>query len=167
MQRHFISKKEIRKLKQLIKNARESLTSYFNITKGNVELAIVDNIQIYIIDGVPSFIVKEEIVYPTLVVLYKKPELIKMFKTVTVDQGAVPHILNGADVMVPGIVNYSNDIKEDDLVIVLDEKGRPLAIGLALMPSSAIESAHKGKAIKNLHYVRDKLWNLCISLISS
>lgn len=137
------------------------------MNKGSVELAVVNNIQIYIVNGVPTLIVMGDLLYPALTILYKKPKLISYFKTVIVDEGAVPHIINGADVMVPGILEYSKDIVEGDIVIVLDRKRRPICIGLALMDSNTIGSSSKGRAIKNIHYIYDKVWNLCIKLMSS
>ena len=137
------------------------------MSKGNVELAVVDNIQIYIVSGVPTLIVRGDLLYPALTILYKKPKLISYFKTVIVDEGAVPHIVNGADVMVPGILEYSRDIVEGDIVIVLDRKRRPICIGLALMDSNTIGSSSRGRAIKNIHHIYDKVWDLCIKLMSS
>jgi len=151
----------------MLEKANKDLAEAFNLSKGRVEVAILDNIQVYVINGLPSLFLKDNILYPTLVLLYKMPELLKYFKYVVVDEGAVPHIINGADVMVPGIIEYSNDIVEGDIVIVLDEKRRPLSVGVALMDSSDIGRLRKGKAVKNIHYFRDKLWDICISLISS
>ncbi|WP_342626847.1 PUA domain-containing protein [Methanosalsum zhilinae] len=80
--------------------------------------------------------------------------------TVIVDKGAIPHIINGADVMCPGIVNADENIGEGDYVIIKEESHRkPLAIGYALIPGSSMR-AGSGKAIKTIHYVGDDLWNI-------
>ena len=48
-----------------------------------------------------------------------------------------------------------------DLVWVKDVKnGRPIAIGKALMDGPIMASKAPGKAIKNLHFVGDKLWKV-------
>ncbi|KUO41990.1 MAG: hypothetical protein APU95_00485 [Hadesarchaea archaeon YNP_N21] len=79
-------------------------------------------------------------------------------KRVIVDMGAVPHVVNGADVMSPGIVRADEGIKEGDIVAVADERhGKVIAIGLALVGGEAMK-APKGKAVKNLHYVGDDVW---------
>ncbi|MHC1601313.1 MAG: DUF1947 domain-containing protein [Candidatus Nezhaarchaeales archaeon] len=79
---------------------------------------------------------------------------------VVVDMGAVKHIANGADVMAPGIVRIEDDFAKDDLVVVVDERhGKPLCIGMALLSKAEIEAVSRGKVIKNLHYVGDKIWN--------
>ena len=75
--------------------------------------------------------------------------------------GAVKHILNGADIMAPGIVRIIGDFKKGDLVLVVDEKyGKPLAVCEALYSSEEISKMSKGKVLKNLHYVGDKVWKL-------
>ncbi len=78
---------------------------------------------------------------------------------VTVDMGAVRFVTNGADVMGPGITEADDGISEGDMVWIRDEKNRvPLAVGIALRDTEGIRSKEKGKAIRMLHYVGDKLW---------
>ena len=78
---------------------------------------------------------------------------------VTVDMGAVPYVTNGADVMGPGIVDADPEIKEGDLVWIRDVKNKvPLAVGVALRDGKGLSAKEKGKAIKTLHNVGDKLW---------
>ncbi len=77
---------------------------------------------------------------------------------VTVDEGALRFILNGADVMKPGIVYADERIREGDFVFVTVEgKVSPIAVGVALCDAS--EMGGKGKAVKNIHHVGDKIWN--------
>ncbi len=78
---------------------------------------------------------------------------------VTVDMGAVPYVTNGADVMGPGIVDADPGISEGDLVWIRDIKNKvPLAVGVALRDGKGLSAKEKGKAIKTLHNVGDKLW---------
>ena len=78
---------------------------------------------------------------------------------VTVDMGAVPYVTNGADVMGPGIVDADPGINEGDLVWIRDIKNKvPLAVGVALRDGKCLAAKEKGKAIKTLHNVGDKLW---------
>lgn len=80
-------------------------------------------------------------------------------RSVTVDMGAVPYVTNGADIMGPGIVDCDPSIKEGDIVWIKDVKnGAPLAVGCSLRSADALKAKEKGKAIKMLHYVGDKLW---------
>ena len=51
----------------------------------------------------------------------------------TVDTGAIPYVVNGADIMRPGIVAVTDDVKANAPVQIVDERhGKPLAIGIAL-----------------------------------
>ena len=80
---------------------------------------------------------------------------------VTVDMGAVRFVANGADIMGPGVVDVDPGISEGDMVWIRDETHkRPLAIGRAMVPGSEMASKPKGKVIKSLHFVGDKLWTL-------
>jgi PUA-domain protein len=78
---------------------------------------------------------------------------------VIVDSGAVSYIVNGADVMAPGIVEADPKIVPGDPVVIVEERHRkPLAIGLALLPGTEMRGS--GKAIKSVHHVGDTLWDM-------
>ena len=80
---------------------------------------------------------------------------------VTVDMGAVQFVVNGADIMSPGIVDADTRIQPGDIVWIRDEKnGRPIAVGTAIISGEEMRSGEKGKAIKNMHYVGDDIWNI-------
>jgi len=80
---------------------------------------------------------------------------------VVVDMGAVGFVAKGADIMAPGIIDADINIQKNDYVWICDEKNRkPLAVGMALMTGEEMKSKNTGKAIKNIHYVGDELWNL-------
>jgi PUA domain protein len=84
-------------------------------------------------------------------------ELNPQKKLVIVDSGAVRFIVNGADVMNPGIVSADPEIEAGDLVIVAEERHKkPLAVGKALIPGKDMHG--EGKAIKSLHHVGDPIW---------
>jgi len=82
-------------------------------------------------------------------------------RTVTVDAGAVKFVVNGADVMSPGITAADESIQKGDLVVIIEETHKkPLAIGRALLSGNEMAAASSGKAIKSLAYVGDSLWGL-------
>jgi len=84
-----------------------------------------------------------------------KPQM----RFVTVDMGAVPYVTNGADIMAPGIVDADPGIKEGDMVWIRDIKNLvPLAVGISSVPGDELKKGGKGKVIKTLHNVGDKLW---------
>lgn len=79
---------------------------------------------------------------------------------VTVDMGAVKFVHNGADVMAPGIVDADPELKAGDWCWVRDERNlQPLAVGRALVPGTEMVR-RKGKAVRSVHHLGDKLWDL-------
>lgn len=77
---------------------------------------------------------------------------------VTVDMGAVKFVANGADIMAPGIVEADPALKEGDWCWIRDERNKqPLAVGRALVAGTAMVRG-KGKAVKSVHHLGDKLW---------
>ena len=84
-----------------------------------------------------------------------------VLKKITVDMGAVKFVVNGADIMRPGIVEIEEGILKDEFVAVIDKNNqKPLAVGIALFSSEEMKSMTSGKVIKNIHYVGDELWRM-------
>lgn len=87
-------------------------------------------------------------------------ETLEKFPNVMVDMGAVKFMCNGANVMRPGIKNYS-DFEEGQIVCVIEESQHKfLAVGKALVSSAEMETMQKGEVVKNLHYISDKFWEV-------
>lgn len=123
------------------------------LERGVELLELADDKAIILIGGKGLFFRSREGLFPTLHAV----ELLRL-RRVVIDMGAVPHIVNGADVMGPGVVSADAEIRAGDAVAVVDERhGKPLAIGLALVPGAGMK-APKGKVIKNIHYVGDEVW---------
>lgn len=79
---------------------------------------------------------------------------------VVVDMGAIRFVARGADIMAPGIRKIDGSLDKGDLAVIVDEThDKPLAIGYLIMDREKILEERRGKAIKSLHYVSDKLWN--------
>jgi PUA domain protein len=82
-----------------------------------------------------------------------------VLKKITVDMGAIKFVVNGADIMRPGIVAIEDGIAKDDFIVVIDEQnGKALAVGIALLGTEEIRSSTSGKVIRNIHYVGDDIW---------
>lgn len=116
---------------------------------------------IILFDNLPSFFKFRDRWIPHLKFLLKN--MIEGLPVVVVDTGAVKPLLRGADLMAPGIRFIKNGFREGDPVVVVDEKyGKPFMIGIALIDSEKITSGavKKGRVIKNIHRVGDKLWKL-------
>ncbi len=148
------SKKSL--LKQL-NNIRGLTIVSFNI-KDKIEEAISNTGErFYLKDGKIILFETEGRLVPSLHGILKN---IFSLPQVVVDMGAVRYVARGADIMAPGIRKVDTDLDVDDLVVIVDEThGKPLAIGYLIMKPNEILEVHKGKAIKSLHYVSDKIWN--------
>ena len=115
---------------------------------------IEDGTVVYLLDGVISLARRDDTIFPTLM-----NPIVNGLPSVVVDMGAVPYVCNGADVMAPGIIKVEGRFEDGGFVVIKDiEYGKALAIGEALFGSEEIREMSKGKAIKNLHNVGDKIW---------
>jgi PUA domain protein len=151
--RHRLKRKEIKSILDELKN---SFGSCFFNSNVSVEIGDVENFRVILVDGEIDFLIHENKVVFTLHGL-NKYKLSDYF--VVVDMGAVGFVTRGADIMTPGIVDADVNIRKDDFVWICDEKHRkPLAVGIALINGEEMKSKKTGKAVKNIHYVGDKLW---------
>jgi len=143
--------------KALINDIEEAFGDTVVFRNKKLELVETDEAEFIFVDGEPILFRIEGKIFPTVKGALK---LAPSRRKVVVDPGAVRFIINGADVMGPGIVEADPDIREGDLVIVVEKAhGKALAIGKALMPGKDMVGK-SGKAIKSVHYVGDELWNL-------
>ncbi|KYH36237.1 MAG: PUA domain-containing protein [Candidatus Bathyarchaeota archaeon B23] len=118
------------------------------------EAEMEDGTVVYLIDDSIVLAKREGVLFPTL-----KSHALEALPSIVVDMGAIPHICNGADVMAPGVVEVQGEFQPGDLVVVRDERyGKALAVGRALVGSEELRSLERGRVVKNLHYVGDRLW---------
>ncbi len=114
--------------------------------------------QVFLINKKPLLMEFDGMVFPTLkgALEFPFPE-----RRVVVDQGAIPFVVNGADVMRPGIVSVTDDVVRGKPVQIVEERhGKPIAIGIALLDSIEIRASTAGKMCRTIHRVGDDLWNL-------
>ncbi len=124
--------------------------------KARVELESVKNADIIIVDGHPLAFKRNERIVPVLT----NTQVLENMPRITVDMGAVPHVVGGADIMAPGIRRVQGDFGENQLVVIVDEKhGKFLAVGSSMFPSATLVATRKGKVVRNLHYVGDPIWD--------
>ena len=125
------------------------------LRKASLERAITDeDIDLIFVNGKPLLMIVED--QPFFTVL-GAIELEPQKKLVVVDAGAVRFVVNGADIMNPGIVNADPEIAPGDLVVVVEERyKKPLAVGRALIPGAEMKG--EGKAVKSMHHVGDLIW---------
>lgn len=107
-------------------------------------------------------------ILPTLKFIHKYPKV--EFTRVTVDKGAIPFLLGGANVMAPGLTNVGGEMPEDTedspglekgaaVVIFAEGKVHPLAVGFMTMSSADIRKKNKGNGIEVGHFLGDGLWS--------
>ncbi len=143
-----------------IKEANEELQQYgVECSKKDIVEVVEDNsLKVLVINHEPAFFYHDNKLIPTLKYLQTQPLLLKK---ITIDMGAVKFIVNGADVMRPGITEIDEGIQKDDLVVIVDQNNKkPLAVGIALFNSEEMKAMPKGKAIKTIHYVGDEVWKV-------
>jgi len=154
--RHSLKDKEAKRLlleasTKLGANVEQLLGS-----KTRIEVNETETVEVFIFNGRPLLARSDGTLFFTLFF----EELLLLFPKIVVDMGAVPYVCKGADVMAPGVLLINGEFKENDLLIVVDERhGKPLAIGVALFSSEEMKKVKRGKTVKILHYVGDKLWN--------
>jgi PUA domain protein len=127
----------------------------FSFEKFNLaEIIELEEEKILLIDASPTLIIfNDGKVVPHILSLGKTTKC----PAVMVDENAVNPIMNGADIMMPGIVKFNN-FKKDDAVAIFSKELMLIAVGVALINSSEIVTGGKGKVILNLHRKEDKFY---------
>ena len=145
--------------KRFLSEASETLGTnidQFLEPKARFEVNQTETAEIFLLNGNPLLAKIEGQLFPTLSFEGLLPFLPKL----VVDMGAVPFVCKGADVMAPGVVSINSEFKKNDILLIIDERhGKPLAMGVALFNSENMKAINRGKTVKTLHYVGDKLWN--------
>jgi PUA-domain protein len=152
-QRYHLKKKKLKELKR-------DLGEYSEIIPKNatIEFLEVDPNPFILVNGKPYVIIIDNKPFPTL-----KAALENDIggKKVVVDMGAVKFVTNGADIMSPGIVAADENVEPKDVVVIVEETHKkPLAIGIAKINGETMVESNSGKAIENIHYIGDDIWNL-------
>jgi PUA domain protein len=147
-----------------IKSIRDSLDSV--LTPSHMDLILVppldtasyNNTDLILSGGNAVLFCPEESYFPTLRSWLIIPIEKRYLK---VDSGAVPFVINGADIMSPGVIDVDGDLQKNDLCVVTEERhNKPLSVSRMLIDASEVDRSNKGKVAKNLHHVGDILWKL-------
>lgn len=159
-ERYFAKKKLVKALKEQLYNASPAFAALLD-GSSRVEVAKTEEgVTLFLINGEPKVFEVEGEYFPTLKgVLEAGVDR----RYVVVDSGAVPHVINGADIMRPGVVDFDPEIEPGMLIVVLEERHRkPIAIGRALWSGREFQEKDRGKCVKNIHHVGDRIWKLKI-----
>ncbi|MBE8540041.1 DUF1947 domain-containing protein [Geoglobus acetivorans] len=149
MKRQRLRKKDTKNILGKIKDA------YGVELSGEIDKVDIDGRTVFLVNNEPLLLEHDGNVYFTV---YGVMKLMPKKGRVVVDEGAVKFIMNGADVMRPGIVEADESIKQGDFCyIVVEKKLTPLAVGVALVDGTDM-TGEKGKVIENIHHLNDKIW---------
>jgi len=164
-QRHLLSRKDIRRLIRSLRERGYDITRLKQAERVEVvKYRELKGVTIYVFENIPTIITLEDkrygfVILPCLMGLLKG--VISWKKKVFVDRGGAVRIVDGADVMVPGIKAIEGEFDRNEIVVVYDLESKvPIAVGVSLMSSKEILTSKKGRAIKNLHYANDKIMKL-------
>ncbi|MCF7798616.1 RNA-binding protein [Candidatus Woesearchaeota archaeon] len=111
------------------------------------------------VDNKLYFLLFNDVWCPSLKLLVDNPTLLPH---VVVDKGAIKFVVNGADVMRPGIVRMDSFCLGALVVIVDEGFGKPLAVGTALFSSDDMRKMDSGKVVTLLHHIGDAYWEKSI-----
>jgi PUA domain protein len=161
MRYHPLRKKKLNKILGTVCNEYRNLCHLIEGARVGYK-AEVNETELIAIEDIPAFFNYKRKLIPTLILV--KLAGFKSMKYAVVDEGAVKHLLNGADVMAPGIIEVSEFAPNDIISVWKPQKDAPLVVGIALMSSEDIMKVRRGRAIKNIHYAGDKLWTASLQL---
>ena len=129
----------------------------------------------YLLDKKDEITESDNIIYKNkekylLVTEYNKKQIIEVIphlksilenniKSVYIDNGAIPYLVKGADMMRPGITEIEDGINEGDIIFIRDAGHKKvLAIGRAVASTEILRKQEKGIVVKNIHYMGDKYY---------
>ncbi len=128
-----------------------------SVSKKDMVELLEDKHKIILINKDPAFVYYEEKLVPAL----KYLQTHEILKKIAIDVGAIKFVVNGADVMRPGIIFIDPEIKKDEVIVVIDGiHKKALAVGIALFSGSEMQAMNTGKVIKNVHWVGDEIWQM-------
>jgi PUA-domain protein len=155
--RHPIGKSDITRLFAQLADQIGDAAQIFNSQR--VEIVETNSdLVLFLLDKKPLLMKYRGIIFPTLHGALEHPFT---SRRLTVDTGAVKFVVNGADVMRPGVVSVTDDVVQDGPLQITEERhGKPIGIGIALYDAGEIRARTAGKICRNIHHVGDEIWSL-------
>ena len=151
---HSLSKREI-----------HDITNSVNKTWPTNSFTGIKNLQVYIIDSDKRLLVGDKIIAvqlaPDLIIPHlTQHELLNHFASVEVDMNAVKFVCNGANIMRPGITDFTT-FKESEIVLVKDQTHKKeLAVCISLVNDENARKMEKGVVLNNVHHIGDIYWEM-------
>ncbi len=139
MARHALSKKDLRNLHDKLK--KNNLWSEF-LENSIIEVEEHKGRKCYSVGGRHIAFEEKEFI-PSLELLNAIKPNVRYF---VVDNGAVPHILNGAKLFGKGISEIGEGVREGELVYIKDQTGQFIAVGRSTKNSEELKQSKEGQA---------------------
>lgn len=149
---HSLSKREI-----------HDITGQISKSWPTNSIGAIKNLQAYVIDGNRRLLVGNNLVAiqlaPDLIIPHlTQHELLNHFASVQVDMNAVKFVCNGANIMRPGITDFTT-FKESEIVLVKDQTHKKeLAVCISLVDDVNGRKMEKGVVLNNVHHIGDVYW---------
>lgn len=149
---HSLSKREV-----------HDITGQISKSWPTNSIGAIKNLQAYVIDGNKRLLVGNNLVAiqlaPDLIVPHlTQHDLLNHFASVQVDMNAVKFVCNGANIMRPGITDFTT-FKESEIVLVKDQTHKKeLAVCISLVDDVNGRKMERGVVLNNIHYIGDVYW---------
>ena len=149
---HSLSKREV-----------HDITGQISKSWPTNSVGAIKNLQAYIIDGNKRLLVGNNLVAiqlaPDLVIPHlTQHDLLDHFASVQVDMNAVKFVCNGANIMRPGITDFTT-FKESEIVLVKDQTHKKeLAVCISLVDDVTGRKMERGVVLNNIHHIGDVYW---------
>lgn len=149
---HSLSKREV-----------HDITGQISKSWPTNSIGAIKNLQAYVIDGNKRLLVGNNLVAiqlaPDLIVPHlTQHDLLNHFASVQVDMNAVKFVCNGANIMRPGITDFTT-FKESEIVLVKDQTHKKeLAVCVSLVDDVNGRKMERGVVLNNIHYIGDVYW---------
>ena len=154
MRSHTISKKEAKAIMLQISESWPFQSDYADIKESRI-VEIEGKGELYVSE------IFRAIKIDKIIIPFLQSEIVSMFPHVVVDSGAIKFVVNGADIMRPGITSFPQKFLAGDIVIIREEKyGKSIAVGLAKIDDKTASNLSRGPVIQTLHYTGDKFWEI-------
>ena len=158
MKLHYLSKRE----KNILFNLIDKTLPLLNIEKiKDIRSIQIDTNTAIVISDSFILINLNDNIFPFL----KDKKTLGKLPIVTVDQGAIRFICNGADIMRPGIKHIKHDFQKNAIVVIVEElHATNIAVGQTLYSRTEILDLKQGSVISNLHFLGDDIWKSSLSI---
>uniref|UniRef100_A0A023F768 Eukaryotic translation initiation factor 2D n=1 Tax=Triatoma infestans TaxID=30076 RepID=A0A023F768_TRIIF len=135
-----------------------------SINQAKITTAQDDTINVYICRGLPLILYINDKIIPTIYFLWNYPNLLYGFE---VTNFVVDKLMQGADLMVPGIIKNEGDnpygqVKLNEIVCIRRQNNKAaVAVGFSLMSSADMtRTCGRGRGVEIVHIYGDYLYKM-------